>query len=283
MRYFGKDSIKHLKIKKNLNNVLLYLFVFLILLPAVFVFFWMVSSSLKKPVDIYKIPPIWVLFEYTAQNYINATSQTPFFRYLLNSSVVALGSSLIGLLIGLPAAYSIARYKQNFIGMTLLTARLMPGVGYLVPLFLFFMKIKMVGSYQALILSHLVVTFPLTVYIMVGFFEDLPRDLTDAALIDGCSKWSAFYRIALPLTKPGMVTAGILAFIFSWNDFKMALILSNSQTRTLPVAVFNFMNEAYLDWGGMMAYATIITIPVLILALFVQKHIVTGLTMGSVK
>jgi multiple sugar transport system permease protein len=194
-----------------------------------------------------------------------------------------LGSSLIGLIIGLPAAYSIARYRQSFLGMTLLTARLMPGVGYLVPLFLFFMKFKMIGSYEALILSHLVVTFPLTVYIMIGFFEDLPRDLTDAALIDGCSKWSAFYRIALPLTKPGMVTAGILAFIFSWNDFKMALILSNSQTRTLPVAVFNFMTEAYLDWGGMMAYATIISIPVMILALFIQKHIVSGLTMGSVK
>jgi multiple sugar transport system permease protein len=102
-------------------------------------------------------------------------------------------------------------------------------------------------------------------------------------MVDGCGKLEAFWRIGIPLTRPGMVTAGILAFIFSWNDFKMALILSDSDTRTLPVAVFNFVREASLDWGAMMAYATIITVPVLFLTLFAQKHIVTGLTMGSVK
>jgi len=118
---------------------------------------------------------------------------------------------------------------------------------------------------------------------MIGFFEDLPHELFDAAQIDGCSRYGVFFRIALPLTRPGVVTAGILAFVFSWNDFKMALILSNSETRTLPVAVFNFMTEASLNWGAMMAYSTIIIIPVIVLTLFVQRHIVTGLTMGGVK
>lgn len=266
-----------------LGKILLYGLVILILAPAVFVFFWMITSSLKRPVEIYAIPPMWLSFQLTLRNYEVAFSTTPFVRFALNSTIVALGSSIAGLVIGLPAAYSIARYRQGRLGMLLLTARLMPGVGYLVPLFILFLKLKLVGSYAALMLSHLVVTFPLTVYIMVGFFEDLPSELLDAALIDGCSKFGSFFRIALPLTRPGMVTAAILAFVFSWNDFKMALILSNSSTRTLPIAVFNFMHEASQDWGAMMAYSTIITIPVLVLALFIQRHIVTGLTIGGVK
>ncbi len=266
-----------------LREFLFYLLVVVILIPAAFVFFWMVSSSFKRQVDIYAIPPLWFNFDATLNNYTAALARTPFVRYAINSTIIAVGSSLLGLVIGLPAAYSIARYRQNRIAMVLLTARLMPGVAYLVPLFLLFSSMKMVGSYPALIFSHLVVTFPLTVYMMVSFFEGLPRDLYDAAMIDGCNKWGVFWRVALPLTKPGMVTAAILAFIFSWNDFKMALILSNSRTRTLPVAVYNFIHEASLDWGPMMAYATIITIPVLVLTLFVQRHIVTGMTMGSVK
>jgi multiple sugar transport system permease protein len=266
-----------------LGKIFWYGLVVLILAPAIFVFFWMVTSSLKHQVEIYALPPIWLNFQATLRNYKVAFSTTPFVRFALNSTIVALGSSIAGLVIGLPAAYSIARYRQGRLGMILLTARLMPGVGYLVPLFILFLKLKLIGTYPALILSHLVVTFPLTVYIMVGFFEDLPSELLDAALIDGCSKFGSFFRIALPLTRPGMVTAAILAFIFSWNDFKMALILSNSSTRTLPVAVFNFVHEASLDWGAMMAYSTIITIPVLVLALFIQRHIVTGLTMGGIK
>lgn len=265
------------------KSSLFFLILVIVLVPAAFVFFWMVSSSFKPAVDIYAIPPKWFNFAPTLKHYITAFTTTPFLQYLLNSTIVAFGSSLIGLAIGLPAAYSIARYRQTKLGFVLLTSRIMPGVGYLVPLFILFMKLHMVGSYSALILSHLVVTFPLTVYMMVGFFEDLPRDLFDAAEVDGCTRIGTFLRIALPLTRPGVVTAGILAFIFSWNDFKMALILSNSQTRTLPVAVFNFMTEASMNWGAMMAYATIITIPVIILTLLVQRHIVTGLTLGGVK
>ncbi|MCW5952252.1 MAG: carbohydrate ABC transporter permease, partial [Propionibacteriaceae bacterium] len=135
----------------------------------------------------------------------------------------------------------------------------------------------------AIILGHVLVTFPLTVFIMVNFFEGIPEELYDAGEVDGCTRFGVFFRVALPLTRSGLVTSGILAFIFSWNDFKMALVLSNAQTRTLPVAVYNFINEASLEWGPMMAYATVITVPVIIIAIFAQKHIVTGMTLGSGK
>lgn len=257
--------------------------VLILLLPAAFVFFWMVSSSFKRGVDIYSMPPKWFNFEPTLDNYRAAFERTPFLKYAFNSLLVGVGSSLLGLVIGLPAAYSIARYRQRKLALSLLTARLLPGIAFIVPFFLLFTQLRMNGTYPALILAHLVVTLPLTVYIMINFFEGLPPELYDAAAIDGCSKLQTFVRVALPLTKAGVATSAVLAFIFSWNDFKMALVLSGSETRTLPVAVFNFVHEASLEWGPMMAYATIISIPVLALTIFVQKHIVTGMTMGSVK
>lgn len=283
MRQIITLNLLHKNVSHVANRALIYVLVLVLLFPGLLVFFWMATSSLKQQVDIYSIPPLWLNFKPTLDNYFRAFQTTPFGLYLMNSSVVAIGSTLIGLVIGVPAAYSIARYHQSRLSLMLLTARLMPGVAYLVPFFIMFLWLKMIGSYQALILSHLVVTFPLTVYILIGFYEDLPGELIDAAYIDGCSRFGAFFRIALPLTLPGVITAGVLSFIYSWNDFKMALILSNSSTRTLPVAVFNFMNEAYMDWGGMMAYSTIIVIPILILTIFLQRYIVTGLTMGGIK
>lgn len=254
-----------------------------LLVPAMFVFFWMVTSSLKQGVDIYTMPPKWLNFTPTWDNYVRAFERTPFLQYAGNSLLVAASASLAGLAIGVPAAYTIARYNQKRLALSLLTARLLPGVAFLVPFFILFTQLRMMGSYPAIILGHILVTFPLTVFIMANFFEGIPQELYDAGEVDGCTRFSVFFRVALPLTRSGLVTSGILAFIFSWNDFKMALVLSNAQTRTLPVAVYNFINEASLEWGPMMAYATVITVPVIVITIFAQRHIVTGMTLGSGK
>lgn len=271
------------RMRLSLRGAALFVIVLLMLLPAGFFFFWMVSSSLKQGVDIYTMPPKWFDFTPTLDNYARAFERTPFLKYAGNSTIVAIASSALGLVIGMPAAYTIARYNQKRLAVSLLTARLLPGVAFLVPFFILFTQLGLVGTYPALILAHVLVTFPLTVFIMVNFFESIPDELYDAAEVDGCSKFGVFFRVALPLTKTGMVTSAILAFIFSWNDFKMALILSSSETRTLPVAVFNFVHEASLEWGPMMAYATVITLPIIIVTVFAQKHIVTGMTAGSIK
>jgi multiple sugar transport system permease protein len=141
----------------------------------------------------------------------------------------------------------------------------------------------MVDTYGALILSHLVVGLPIIIWVMIGFFEDVPPDLEDASLIDGCSYWSTFWRVALPLVKPGVVATAILSFVFSWNNFLFSVILAGRQTRTLPIAVFNMISYEEINWGTLAAAATMITLPVLVLALIVQRHIVTGLTFGAVK
>ncbi len=158
-----------------------------------------------------------------------------------------------------------------------------PGIGYLIPWFILFTKAKLIDTYTALILPHLIVALPLVLWVMIGFFEDVPGELIEAARIDGCSHWGAFVRVAIPLAKPGIVATGILAFIFSWNNFLFSLIVAGFKTRTLPIAVYNFLSYEEINWGGLTAAATVITLPVLLLALLVQKHIVRGLTLGAMK
>jgi multiple sugar transport system permease protein len=259
-----------------------YVLLILLLIPFLFPLAWMLLSSLKTQVQNTAYPPVLV-FTPTLGNYREVFQKNPFFTFTVNSLVVALGSTGLALLLGLPGAYAIARYKRTGIALAILTARMAPGIGYLIPWFILFTKAKMIDTYTALILTHLIVALPLVLWVMIGFFEDVPGDLIEASRIDGCTNWSAFLRIAIPLAKPGIVATGILAFIFSWNNFLFSLIIAGYKTRTLPIAVYSFLSYEEINWGGLTAAATVITLPVLLLALFVQKHIVRGLTLGAMK
>ncbi len=157
-----------------------------------------------------------------------------------------------------------------------------PGIAFLIPLFVLFLELHLVGSYTSLIASHLIFTLPLTVWMMVGFIEAMPVELEHAALVDGCSIPGVLLRIVVPLTSPGIAATSIIAFIASWNNFLFALVLSNEQTKTLPVAVLGYIGYTSIQWGAMMAAASIITLPVLVLALCVQRYIVQGLMTGAV-
>jgi multiple sugar transport system permease protein len=266
----------------QLRSALFYGLVLAVLAAYLFPFYWMVLSSLKTQLQNIAYPPLF-LFTPTLENYQSVFVNNPFFLFLWNSLVIGVGSTLLGLLLGLPAAYGIARFKRQGVALGFLVARIAPGISYLVPWFIIFSDLNLVGSYTALILSHLTVGLPLTVWIMIGFFEDVPQELEDAALIDGASRFDVFLKVALPIVKPGIATAGILSFIQSWNTFMYSVVLSDSETRTLPVAVFGFLSYGGFDWGSLTAAATIITLPVLVLTLLIQRHIVAGLSMGSVK
>ena len=260
-----------------------YALVCVAMLPTVFVFYWMVTLSLKTQVDAAGYPPHFFRFAVTFKNYAEVFQKNPFVLYIWNSLVVAAGSTLLGLAVGLPAAFSIARWRQQGLALTVLVARIVPGISYLIPWYILFRHLHLVDTYQALILTHLVVGLPLIIWVMIGFFEDIPTELEDAALIDGCSFYSAFWRIALPLVRPGIVAAAILSFIFSWNNFLFSVILAGRHTRTLPIAVFNMISYEEISWGPLAAAATMITLPVIVLTLIVQRHIVSGLTFGAVK
>jgi multiple sugar transport system permease protein len=247
-----------------------------------FPFAWMLMGSLKTQAEFMAYPPRW-LFAPTLDNYAKVLVQGDFLRFTFNSVVIALGSTGLSLLLGVPAAYSIARYRQTTLGVALLAARMAPGIAFLIPWFILFSKLGMVDTYPAVILTHMVVVLPLVIWVMVGFFEELPKELEEAALIDGCTVLAVFRRIALPLTRPGMLATAILGIISSWNNFIFSLVIAGNSTRTLPVAVFNFVSYDSLNWGGLTAASTIITLPVLVMAFLVQKHIVRGLTFGALK
>ena len=260
-----------------------YALVCLAMLPTLFVFYWMVTLSLKTQVEAAGYPPHFFRFAVTFKNYAEVFQKNPFVLYIWNSSVVAAGSTALGLIVGLPAAFSIARWRQQGLALTVLVARIIPGISYLIPWYVLFRHLHLVDTYLALILTHLVVSLPLIIWVLIGFFEDVPEELEHAALIDGCSYYSAFWRIALPLVRPGIVAAAILSFIFSWNNFLFSVILAGRHTRTLPIADFNMISYEEISWGPLAAAATMITLPVIILTLIVQRHIVSGLTFGAVK
>jgi multiple sugar transport system permease protein len=247
-----------------------------------FTFFWMVLSSLKANVQVTAYPPVW-LFRPTLQNYVDVFTRNPFFSYMLNSTVIALAAVGIGLVCGLPAAYTLARYRQTALGFLVLTVRILPGIAFLVPLFVLYRQLGLINTHAGIILTHVIVVLPLIIWIMAGFFEDVPRELEEAAMIDGCSRVGTFLRIVLPLGQPGIVAATILSFIASWNNFIFVLILGGKDTITLPMAVYSFMSFEDVNWGGLTAAATVITLPILILALAVQRYLTRGLTMGAIR
>ena len=268
--------------RRRAKTLFMYSFMLFFSAPFIFVFVWMVMASLKTQLQNTAIPPL-LFFEPTFENYYRVFTRTPIVQYFNNSIIVALGSTGLGLLLGLPAAFSIALFRQHGLALAVLSSRIMPGMSYLLPWFILFSALQLIGTHLAVILSHLTVTMPLVIWILIGFFEDLPGELFDAASIDGCSVYGSFTRIALPLALPGIIVSGILAFIFSWNNFMLSLILGGSGVRTLPVAVYNFIGDTQIDWGGLNATATTVTLPVVFFVLIVQRHVVKGLTLGAVK
>ena len=243
---------------------------------------WMVSASLKTNVDIYDTSKA-LLFSPTVENYKTVLDQANYVTFIINSLWVAFASTVLSLLLGVPAAYSMSRFVMKRSALVVLMARVIPGVSLLVPWFYVFSNLRMVGGFSVLVLSHMFVSLPLVVYIMMGYFDGLPTELEESGQVDGLTPIGAFRLITLPLSTPGIATAGILAFIFSWNNFMFALVLSGAKTKTLPVAIFDFVGYAAIDWGGLMAAATVVTVPIMVIALLAQKYVVSGLTAGATK
>ena len=267
---------------RTLKTILFYAGVIALCAPPLFVFVWMILTGLKTGVQNISYPPEFIFLP-TLENFRAVFEQYNFFHYLMNSLIIATLATAISLLLGLPAAYSIAKYRQGKIGILILIARMTPFVSYLLPWYIIFRYLKLIDSYTALTITHLIITMPMVIWLMVSFFESMPGELEDAAMIDGCSRWQSFILIVLPLMRNGIATSAIMAFIFSWNQFLFSLILSGPKTKTVPVAVYNFISYGKIDWAGIGAAATLIVLPVSIFAFFVRKSIVQGLTMGALK
>src|SRR4029077_2690163 len=251
--------------------------------PAILVFLWMLSLSLKNDADNTAFPPIFIPNPPTLDNFRDVFAKNNFLLYFWNSILVTGGAVLVGLLVGVPAGYGIARAKSAKFAFLILIARITPALSYLIPLFLVFQLIGLTGTITALLVTHLVITVPIIVWVMIGYFENVPTELEDAALVDGASPWQGVRHIALPLARPGIIVGAILAFIFSWNNFIFSVVLGGKTTRTLPSAIYNVLTFEQISWGPLAAAALLVTLPVPLLTIIAQRQIVAGLSAGGLK
>lgn len=265
------------------RNIGFGLSVFALVSPAILVFLWMISLSLKNELDNTAFPPVFIPSPPTLANYIEVFEKNNFLLYFWNSILVTGGAVLIGLLVGVPAGYGIARSRAYRTAIMILIARMTPALSYLIPLFLVFQVIGLIGSIWALLITHLVITVPIIVWVMIGYFEGIPQELEDAAYVDGATLWQSFRYIAMPLARPGMMVGAILAFIFSWNNFVFSVVLGGKNSRTLPSAVYNSLTFEQISWGPLAAAALLVTLPVIILTVAAQREIVAGLSAGGLK
>lgn len=253
-----------------------------VVIVFVFPMIWLVLASLKSSIDIYS-PDRTFLFAPTLKNYSTVFGEQNFLPFFRNSLIVGGVSTFLSLVLAAPAAYAMSRFRMTKSASTVLLARVIPSISLIVPWYFIFARLDLVGGYGAMIVSHMFLSVPLIVWILISFFDGLPEELEEAAQVDGLTPIGAFLRISLPLAAPGIATASILAFIFSWNNFLFSLILSGSSTKTLPVAIFNFIGYASIDWGGLMAASVAITVPIIAMAIFAQRYVVSGLTAGATK
>ncbi len=275
--------MKRHRLRRLGGRIALYASVLALVSPAAFVFLWMLSLSLKNEVDNMAFPPVFIPHPPVFANFVKVFAENDFLTYTKNSVIVSFSATALALIAGVPAGYGIAKARAMRAAMLILVARITPGLSYLIPLFLLFQWMGLVGTLTPLVITHLVLTVPIVVWVMIGFFEGLPAELEEAALVDGATIWQAFRHVALPLARPGITVATILSFIFSWNNFLFGVVLANRETRTLPIAVYNMLTFEQVSWGPLAAAALVVTAPVLLLTLLMQKEIVAGLTAGGVK
>lgn len=272
--------------KRTPGNIIANILVILVLIVFLFPIVMIVLTSIKNRADALASPPVWV-FTPTFSNYTGIFEQYPFSAYLRNSILVATLNTLIALIIGVPAAYALARFRfrgANHVQFWILSQRMMPAIAAIIPLFILFRRFGLTNSILGLILIYLTSSLPFIVFMLTRFFEEIPRELEEASLVEGSSWYGAMTRIAIPLARPGIAATAIFTFIFSWNEFLFALILTSTErAQTMPVAVTLFIRETGIEWGYMTAVAVIMMIPTAILTLAAQRHLVQGLTMGALK
>ncbi|ADH64894.1 binding-protein-dependent transport systems inner membrane component [Allomeiothermus silvanus DSM 9946] len=257
----------------------------LVIVATVFPFFWMVAASLKTRADVLAFPPVWI-FTPTLDHYREALSRVDVARSLFNSLIIGTASTFLALLVGTPAAYALARWEwrgKREVWFWIISNRFMSPVVLALPFFLLARALGVLDNPWTLVAIYLTFNVPLVVWIVMDQFRAVPRELDEAAVVDGATPFIAFFRVVLPLATPGVVVSAILCFIFSWNELLYALVLTRAAARTAPVAATAFMSGYDLPWGEIMATGTMIVLPVIVFALLVSRHLVRGLTLGAIK
>jgi ABC-type glycerol-3-phosphate transport system permease component len=274
------------KRKRWLEAVLVYAVLGVLVFAFVFPLIWVLGLSLKTRLQIFATPPLYLWWP-TLENYADVLTRADFAQAFINTVMVSTSAVLLSLCVGVPAAYAFARFPftgRTFLFFALLVMRMLPPIAVLVPMYVLFSKLGLATTRFSVVLADTTFALPLVVWLMRGFFEDLPAELEESAWIDGASRYRAFWHIVLPLARPGLVAASILCLQLAWNDFLFAAVLTNNATQTLPVmmAAFN-AGDSGVDWGGLTASGVLVILPVIIFSFIAQKHLVAGLSSGAIK
>jgi multiple sugar transport system permease protein len=269
----------------NLDNILHFLGLLIVLIVCVFPFYWMVAASLKSQPAILSSTPQF-FFEPTLQNYVDAFGKFDILKSLKNSLFVALVTVVLSLVLGTPAAYAIARFEfkgKRDIWFWFISNRMLSPIVVALPFFLIARNLRLLDSPWALILIYLTFNVPIVVWICADQFRNIPKELDEAATLEGYNSFAIFWRVGLPLAVPAIAVSAIFSFIFSWNELLYALILTRSDAKTAPVVATSFMSGYELPWGQIMATGTVVALPVIVFSMIVSRQLVRGLTAGAIK
>jgi multiple sugar transport system permease protein len=278
-------KLSHKRTRRAIRAVIFYLILAGLLVLFLFPIFYAFLTSLKPPV-LAEAPVPYLIFKPTLRNYQTLFISERYGRFFLNSIIISLVTVALSLLAGVPAAYSLSRRRfrgQGLVMLWVLSSRILPPVGTAIPFYLAFRALGLIDTHIGLIIVFLAFNISLVIWIMTAFFDQIPRELDEAAIIDGCSITGAFLRVVMPLTAPGLATTAILCFLNSWTNFFYPLILTRRVAATVPLALTTFLGSYRIDWGAIMAGASLLILPLLIFALLVRRYIVEGLAQGAIK
>jgi len=266
------------------ERLVLHVLVTVLVVVVMFPFLWLLVLSVK-PMDAMFAWPPQLFFTPTLEHYVGLWDGD-FPKSFVNSLVTSVGSTLAAMILGVPAAYALSRMRAGAgtrMSLLILASRMAPPIAFTIPYFLAYRYIGLLDTWTGLILIYLTFNLSLVIWLMRSFFDAIPRTLEEAAWIDGASLWQGFYKIILPISGPGLAATAILCFLYSWNDFFFALILTRTEATTAPVAVVNFLNYEGWEWGKIAAGGTMVMLPVLVFSIVVRKFLISGMSAGAVK
>lgn len=274
---------------RHISRLIRYALCLVAVMAALAPVYWMLTISLKTEIEQFAVPPRWLLFSPTLTHYRDAFQARSFGQYLLTSAIVSIVATICAMVIGTLAAYALQQFTlprrlNRHLSLWILSTRMFPPIVTVVPLFLMMRDVRLLDTRLSLIIVYTAFNLPFVVWMMRSFFSEIPRELEEAARVDGDSRLGALRRVVLPLVAPGLAATAVFCLIISWNEFLFALVLTQTDAAmTLPVGIAGRVTQYEIKWGVMSAAATVAMMPILIFALMVQRYLVRGLSLGAVK
>ncbi len=266
-----------------------YLVVGFALVYTVFPVLWLVSNSFKTRLDMFAMPPIWIVDNPTLYSYVQTFIERPFVQYMVNSAIVAVGTTILSLVIGTLAGYALARFHypgrmKYHVSFWILSTRMLPPIVTIMPLYIFFSFFDLLNTKTALVIAYTGFNLPFVVWMMRSYFAEIPAELEESAMVDGDTRMGAFVRVILPLARPGLAATAIFCLILSWNEMLFALIITETTSaNTLPIGIAGRITQYKTEWGEISAAGFAACVPIIVFAFVVQRHLVRGLSFGAVK